>query len=149
MRFFEDIQLDRVSESPATYTLDRDNIIGFCGEWDPMPFHVDEDYARQTPMGRLFTSAAHLVSISLKLAHSISNEPSATIAGLGWDEVRFHRPGFVGDTLRVRSSVVEKRESRSNPDRGIATALIQLLNQDDELVASYRISTLVMRRPRE
>lgn len=146
MKYFEDIEIRGPRRYDTGYTLTRENIVDFCSQWDPLPFHLDEEVARQTPMGRLFTSAAHLVSIALKLGHSAVAEPTAVIAGLGWDEVRFHRPGFVGDTLYLQGSVLDKRVSASKPERGIVTNLMELINQDGELVASYKVSTLMQRR---
>ena len=147
MQYFEDIEIGGPRQYPTGYTLTVENITGFCREWDPLPFHLDEEVARNTPMGRLFTSAAHLVCIALKLGHSAQDAPTAVIAGLGWDEVRFHRPGFAGDTLYLRGSVLDKRVSVSRPERGIVTNLMELVNQDGERVASYQVSTLVARRP--
>jgi acyl dehydratase len=112
-----------------------------------MPFHVDEAVAKLTPMGGLFASSAHTISVGIKLSYSLSDHEIAAIAGLGWNDVRFPLPVMAGDTLRITSELVEKRESRSKPDRGIVVSQNRLYNQKDELVAEYKISTMMWRKP--
>lgn len=147
MNYFEDVVVGRWIESEETYTLTKEEIISFCSEWDPLPFHVDEELARQSPMGKLFTSAVHVVAIAVRLGHSMQREPSAVIAGLGWDEVRFLLPVCAGDQIKLRATVESKRESASKPDRGIVTSHLVLVNQHGQDVASYKMSTLLQRRP--
>jgi acyl dehydratase len=69
------------------------------------------------------------------------------VANLGWDEVRFPAPVFIGDTLRVETEVAELRESKSRPNAGIVTFIHRAYNQRDELVASCKRSGLQRRRP--
>ena len=69
------------------------------------------------------------------------------IAGLGFDEMRMHKPVYAGDTLRSLSIVETVRLSKSKPDRGIVTYNTQLINQNDELVFSINASTLMARDP--
>ena len=70
-----------------------------------------------------------------------------TVANLGWDEVRFPKPVFHGDTLRVESTVVDSRASASRPDNGIVIFEHRAYNQRSELVASCKRSALMIRRP--
>ena len=147
MLYFEDMLLHEIRHSTATHPVNAEEIKRFAGEWDPMPFHIDEEVAKLTPMGNLFASGAHNIAISIKLSHTMMERPVAAIAGLGWQDVRFPLPVFAGDVLRLRTEVVEKRESQSKPDRGIVTTLITLLNQDDAVVTEYKILTLVMLKP--
>ncbi len=69
------------------------------------------------------------------------------VANLGWDEVRFPKPLFHGDTVRVETEVVELRESKSRPNQGIVTFLHRAFNQKGELVAHCRRSGLQLKRP--
>jgi acyl dehydratase len=69
------------------------------------------------------------------------------VANLGWDEVRFPKPVFHGDTLRVETEVIELRPSKSRPDQGIVTFAHRAYNQRDELVASCKRSGLQRRKP--
>jgi acyl dehydratase len=70
------------------------------------------------------------------------------VANLGWDEVRFPLPVFIGDTLRVETEVVELRPSKSRPDQGIVTFAHRAYNQRDELVAHCRRVGLQRKRPK-
>ena len=147
MQYFEDIQPGVLHTSEARYTFTRENIIAFASEYDPMPFHIDEEVAKLTPIGGLFASSAHTISVGIKLSYSLMSDDIAAIAGLGWNDVRFPLPVMVGDSLYITSEIIEKRESRSKPDRGIIVSQNRLYNQNDELVAEYKISTLVWRTP--
>ncbi|WP_164230746.1 MaoC family dehydratase, partial [Stenotrophomonas maltophilia] len=71
-----------------------------------------------------------------------------TVANLGWDEVRFPKPLFHGDTIHVRSTVLELRESRSRPDAGITIFLHEAFNQRKELVATCKRSALMKKKPK-
>ena len=71
------------------------------------------------------------------------------VANLGWDEVRFPKPLFHGDTIHVVSEVIELRDSKSRPDQGIVTFLHQAFNQHDELVATCKRSGLQRKKPQE
>ncbi|HSC76293.1 MAG TPA: MaoC/PaaZ C-terminal domain-containing protein [Pseudomonadales bacterium] len=147
MLYFDDIHLHEIQQSTATHWVTAEDIKRFASEWDPMPFHLDEEVAKLTPMGRLFASGAHNIAISIKLSHTMMERQVAAIAGLGWQDVRFPLPVFAGDVLHLRTEIVDKRVSQSKPDRGIITTLITLLNQDDAVVTEYKILTMVLRKP--
>jgi len=149
MRYFEDIELNLVKHS-RQITLDKQDTISFAQEWDPQPFHIDEDAAAQWPLG-LTASGLHTVSVAVKLANEISKsvEPSAVVAGLGWDEIRFPESVKPGDTLRCTTEVIAKKASKSRPTMGITTSQICLYNQHDVLVLSFTTSTMLLKRPVE
>jgi acyl dehydratase len=69
-----------------------------------------------------------------------------TVANLGWDEVRFPKPVFLGDTLRIETSVHEKRDSKSRPDAGIVTFVHRAYNQRGEEVASCKRIALMKKQ---
>ncbi|MCB1614769.1 MAG: MaoC family dehydratase N-terminal domain-containing protein [Pseudomonadales bacterium] len=148
MQYFEDMPLGMRVESTETYTFTAEEIKAYASKWDPMPFHIDEALAAQTPLGKLFACSTHVISAGVKLAHTIMDKEVAAVAGLGWNDVRFPRPVLVGDTLKVVTEVVDRRESRSKPDRGIVTTQCSLINQEGDLMAEYKIATLVLKRPR-
>lgn len=147
MLFFEDFELHKLHHSPVSHTVSADEIKRFAGEWDPMPFHLDETLAAQSPMGKLFASSAHSIAIGIRLSHSMMENEVAVVAGLGWQDVRFPMPVCAGDTLRLQTQVVEMRASQSKPDRGLVTTLNTLFNQDDVVVAEYKIVTMILRKP--
>ncbi len=145
MRYFEDIELNQLRES-REITLEKDQIINFAKEWDPQPFHIDEVIASQWPLG-LTASGVHTIALSVKLSNELKTQELAVVAGLGWDEVRLPAPVRPGDRLRVKNYTIEKRESKSKPDRGIMRTKIEVWNQNNEIVLSYILSSLIMKRP--
>lgn len=145
--YFEDIELNKVMHSQAQFEVTPENIKAFAAEWDPAPFHIDEDAAKASPMGKLFASSIHTVAIGVKLSYSYENMSlESTVAGLGWDKVRFMQPVCPGDVLRSETEVISKRESNSQPGRGVVVCEIRIFNQDDLKVASYEIASLILKR---
>ena len=149
MQYFEDIQVGNVKESTDSYELKTEEIVDFCKKWDPLPFHIDERAAEQTPVGKLFTSAVHTIAIAIRLSHQLNTEPTATAMGLGWDKVRFQTPACAGDQLRVRGEVIEARVSESNPSLGVVRSLLSVINQHGETVISFKAAALIRRRPEQ
>jgi acyl dehydratase len=70
-----------------------------------------------------------------------------TVANLGWDEVRFPKPLFHGDTIRIETEVLALRDSKSRPDNGIVTFVHRAFNQHDDLVGECKRSALMLRKP--
>jgi acyl dehydratase len=149
MQYFEDIEVGHFKESTEDYELTAEEIIDFCAKWDPLPFHVDEEAAAATPVGKLFTSAVHSMAIAIRLGHQMQTEPAATVMGLGWDEVRFQTPACVGDRLRVRGEIIETRLSESQPGLGIVRSELKLTNQRGETVIHFKAAALIRQRPQE
>jgi len=147
MKYFDDIVLNSPHFSPRDYTVTAEEIKRFAGEWDPMPFHVDEEVAKLSPIGKLFASSVHTIAIGIRLSHDMMEKDIAVIAGLGWQDVRFPLPTCAGDVLRLKSEIVEKRESKSKPDRGMITSLNTLINQHGQVVAEYKIITMMFKSP--
>lgn len=145
MIYWEDVELGQPQGGQATYELTAENIKAFAGEWDPFPPHVDEAAAAASPIGQLFAAGVHLLSITIRLSHSVVHEETASIAGRGWDSLRFHRPGVAGDELRVRVTHIE-RKAASRPERGVLISRFELINQRDEVVLSFYNNVVMLRR---
>ncbi|MBW2162479.1 MAG: MaoC family dehydratase N-terminal domain-containing protein [Deltaproteobacteria bacterium] len=146
MLYFEDIQVGDSQASTEEYELTADEIIDFCTQWDPQPFHVDEEVAAATSVGKLFTSALHSMAVAMRMG---VKEPSATVMGLGWDEVRFETPACVGDRLRLRGEIIETRLSKSQAGLGIVRTQLYLTNQRGDTVIRFKAAALIRQRPRE
>jgi acyl dehydratase len=139
--FFEDfVPGSELVSSP--HVVDRDELMQFARTWDPVPFHVDEA-AGQDAFGGLTAPGLYMLAIKQRLIHTLPQHQ--IIASLGYDEVRFHLPMRPGDTIRLKESCLERRESRSKPDRGIVSLKFSLLNQHDEIVMSH-LDTILVRR---
>lgn len=145
MIYWEDVALDVPRESVQSYLLTADNIKGFASEWDPFPPHVDEAAAARSAIGQLFAAGVHLLSITIRLSHTVKSEETSTIAGRGWDKLRFRQPGVVGDELRVRITHIE-RQAGSRPERGVLISRFELFNQRAEVLVSFDNNVVMLRR---
>lgn len=144
MKYFEDyIVGDQVQG--GSHKVTKDEIVAFAREYDPQPFHIDEDAANASVFGGLTASGFHTVAIQGRLIHT-SPEKAAVIAALGWDEVRFVNPVRVEDMLTIHFACIEKRPSTSKPDRGVVRTSVTLRNQRGEDVLTNIHNILVKRR---
>ncbi|RMF11212.1 MAG: MaoC family dehydratase [Alphaproteobacteria bacterium] len=144
-RYFEDLQVGEKSvSSPLTVT--EAEMLEFARKYDPQWFHADPEAARESNFRGLIASGIYTAALWRQMDHEINGDV-AFICGFGWDEVRWPVPVRPGDVLRATSEVLDKRPSESKPDRGHATFLYQVLNQNDEVVLSFRSLNLVSRRP--
>ena len=141
--YFEDIELHRTHRL-GEYILKEKDIIDFGRAWDPLPFHVDPEFAGTTQVGGIIASGFQLLAICQKLF--IEGKPIAFLAGLGLDEVRFLAPVMPNDVLVLEIEAISKRESKSNPNGGIVTHAFRLLNQRDEPVLTYKGAGLAEKR---
>ena len=147
MKYFEDFAVADEFDSRNTYRVSAEEIRDFARTWDPWPYHLDEDQAKQTLVGRLFAPSALSFCISVRLAHDTAYYEISTVAGLGIDDLRMPKPVLPDDDLRLKVTIVDMRDSKSRPRMGIVVTKVELLNQSDEIVLSYRLSGLVNRRP--
>jgi acyl dehydratase len=145
MLYYEDIELNKEHTSKQ-YCVDKDKLIAFSKEWDPQPFHIDEEAAKHYPMG-LIGSSVQSYGILTKLQTEMDGEKPAMIAGLGIDEWRTPNPLRPGDIVHAVSYVESKRESSSKPNLGILTSVSKLVNQNGETILTYKSNGLVMKRP--
>ena len=127
---------------------EADNLIFSTLTHNPAALHLDEEAMKSSEFGTRIVNSCF--TLSLMVGISVADTTlGTTIANLGWDEVRFPRPVFIGDTLRIETSVLEMRESRSRPDSGIVTFTHRAYNQRDEEVGSCKRIALMKKLPRE
>ncbi|MEQ8231009.1 MAG: MaoC family dehydratase [Gammaproteobacteria bacterium] len=146
--YFEEFSVGQVFEHPIRRTLtETDNVLFTAMTHNPARLHLDEEYCRnETEFGQRIVNSAFTLALMVGISvHETTL--GTTVANLGWDEVRFPRPLFHGDTIRVESEVVEIRESRSRPNNGIVVFEHRAFNQKDELVAVCKRSGLMLRKP--
>ena len=145
MIHWEDIELGISQVSPLSYTLTAENIKEFAGTWDPFPPHIDEEFAARSPIGQLFAAGVHLLSITIRLSHSIPAGETSAIASQGWEGVRFRRPGIAGDTLRTRVTHIERREGK-RPETGLLISRFELINQRDDVILAFDSNVVMLKR---
>lgn len=145
-RYFEDYIPGSVYKFGAA-PVAEDEMISFAGRYDPQVFHTNPDEARKTRFGGLVASGWLTAAISMRLLveHFL---PGSNQGSPGIDELRWTRPVYAGDTLSVRVSVAATRRSRSKPDRGIVHSIIEVLNQHEQVVMSWKGMTNVLCRDR-
>jgi len=126
---------------------EADNVFFSALTHNPAALHLDEEYCRtHSEFGRRVVNS--VFTLGLMVGISVGDTTlGTTVANLGWDEVRFPKPVFHGDTIRVETDVHELRESRSQPHNGIVVFIHRAFNQRDELVASCKRSALMLRKP--
>ncbi|HKT16271.1 MAG TPA: MaoC family dehydratase [Allosphingosinicella sp.] len=125
---------------------ETDNVLFTAMTHNPAQLHLDEEYMRGTDYGARIVNSTF--TLGLMVGISVGDTTLGTaVANLGWDEVRFPKPVFHGDTIRVETEVIELRDSKSRPDQGIVTFMHRAYNQRDELVAHCKRSGLQRKKP--
>jgi acyl dehydratase len=144
--YLEDFAPGQVRESP-TRTLTKDEIIAFARDYDPQPFHTDEQAAKASVFGGLIASGWQTVGIMMRLLWDTFLKDTSSLGSPGSDEIRWLKPVRPGDTLRARFTIVDVTPSRSKRDRGIVRTFTEVLNQHDEIVMTHRGMGMFGRRP--
>lgn len=124
--------------------IERDEIIEFAGRFDPQPFHLSDEGAKDSLFGTLAASGWHTAAISMRLMVKALPLAGGMIGGSG--EVAWPRPTRPGDTLHVECKVLDIVPSRSKPDRGMVTVENRTLNQNGEVVQIFTVKLVVRRR---
>ena len=141
--YFEDFCLGQTFDTES-FTLEKQAMIDFAQQWDPQPFHIDEQAARQSIFGQITACSAHIFSIYCAIAPKWKQPVQLQVlAGLGFDGLKMHLPVYAGDTLTCLIKVEQLRRSQSKPDRGIVTHFCQLMNQRQECVFEIYATALV------
>jgi acyl dehydratase len=144
-RYFEDYVTGAVYEYGYASVSEAD-IIAFAERFDPQPIHVDARFAGTGPFGGLIASGWHTAGIAMRLIADHYLSRVASLASPGVDELRWPAPVRPGDSLRLRTAIVEARRSRTKPDRGLVRTRAELLNQDDQIVLSLVAMNLLRLR---
>jgi len=130
----------------GTYTLTAEAIKAFAWDYDPQPFHTDEETAKDTFFGGLAASGWHTAAITMRLQAQSGPPIAGGMIGAG-GEISWPRPTRPGDTLRVESEITEVKPSKSRPERGFITLKSETKNQKDEVVQLLVVKLLVWRMP--
>lgn len=127
--------------------VSAEQICAFAAQFDPQPFHLSEESARETIFGGLVASGWHTAALSMRLLVEGDLRLSGGIVGAGAEEMRWPTPVRPGDELRVHSEVLDVRVSRSNATRGIVKMRNTTFNQRNEPVQILIANMVVPRRP--
>ena len=144
--YFEEFTIGQTFDHPIRRTItEADNVIFSTMTHNPAPLHLDAHYMKDTEFGKPIVNSC--LTLAMMVGISINDTTlGTTVANLGWDEVRFPKPLFHGDTIHIQTEVLAKRESKSRPDNGIVTFAHRAYNQDDVLVGECKRSALMHRK---
>lgn len=146
MRYFEDFRVGESIEL-GSKTVTEEEIIKFAQKFDPQPFHVDKEKAKDSIFGGLIASGWHTGSMFMRLfADNLLNE-TASLGSPGVEEIRWLVPVRPGDTLVGLFTILETTPSRSRPEMGIIRAKSEVLNQKGEVVMRMVGTNFLGRRP--
>jgi len=148
--YFEEFFVGQTFKHAIRRTVsEMDNIMFSALTHNPAALHLDEEYCKNhTEYGQRIVNS--VFTLGLIVGVSVGDTTlGTTVANLGWDEVRFPKPLFHGDTVRVETEVLELRDSKSRPQNGIVIFEHRGYNQHNVLVASCKRSALMLRKPSE
>lgn len=146
-KYFEELETGRTfAHEPGRTVTETDNLLFTALTLNPQPLHLDAEFARNSQHGQILVNS--LFTLALVVGLSVGDTTlGTTIGNLGFDKTTFPNPVFLGDTVRVTTTVVDRRESRSRPDRGIVTFEHVGTNQRGEVVCSCLRGAMMMRQP--
>jgi acyl dehydratase len=141
MRYFDDLKDgEHLYCQPVVIT--REAIIEFGKQFDPQPFHIDENAANQSLFGGLIASSLHTLSACTRVVVEAQGNV-AILSGVGMHEVKMFNPVRPGDILHVNARWTDLNQSRSKPDRGFASIICKVTNQQKEPVIEYGYRYLI------
>ena len=131
---------------PGRTVTETDNLLFTSLTQNPQPLHLDAEFARQSIHGRILVNS--IFTLGLVVGLSVADTTLGTTLGnLGFDRTTFPHPVFIGDTVRATSKVIDRRASRTKPDRGIVTFEHTGTNQRGEIVCTCSRGAMMMRKP--
>jgi acyl dehydratase len=145
-QYLEDFAAGQVYRSNRLQ-VDRGQILAFASQFDPQPYHLDEELARKSVFKGLAASGWHTAGVTMRLLVESDFQPADGILGVGLEELSWPRPVRPGDELRVESEVLEVRPSKVRTDRGVIRVRTTTFNQNGQPVQIFTGNLLVPRRP--
>jgi len=155
-QYWEDVEIGTRREL-GTYTFTQDEIVAFARKYDPQPFHIDPEAAKQSMFGGIIASGWHTAAIWMKLAiegrkkDAASGKAGPLRSGVspGFEDMKWLKPVRPGMTLSYCSQVTGKTELRSRPALGLIKSLNEARDENGELVMSFVGKGFVQRRPKD
>ena len=145
-QYLEDFAVGQTYRS-RKITVDKARMVDFAVEFDPQPFHVDEEAAQKSRFGGLIASGWYTGALTARLLVDSDIKPAGGLISAGFGEFRLPRPVRAGDELYVETEVLEVRPSKSRPQHGLIKLRITTKNQNGEPVQIMVANFIVQRRP--
>jgi acyl dehydratase len=144
--YFEEFEDGMVIEHQTRRTVSESDNILFCAmTLNLAPLHLDAEYAKDSIYGQRIVNSLYTLGLVTGISMQDTTQ-GTTMGNLGFSEVKFPKPLFHGDTVRVRTEIIEKRESKSRPDAGIVTFRHYGINQRDDIVCDCTRAGLMFKR---
>lgn len=145
-KYFEELEIGaEFQHLPHRTITETDNLLFSTMTHNPQPLHIDAEFAKSTLHGQILVNS--LFTLGLVIGLSVADTTlGTTIGNLGMEKTEFPNPVFIGDTIRVKTEIVQKRESKSKSDRGIVWFQHTALNQRDEIVCECLRKGMMLRQ---
>ena len=140
--WYDDLSVGQKISHPSERIIDEDSNLLFCEiTSNHHPLHTDADFAEKTQHGQLVVPGTYVLSLAVGL--TVPEISGKAIANLSYSNIEHLKPTFIGDKIRVKSMILEKRRSVTKPDRGIVMVESQVFNQKDEKVMLFRRAVMI------
>jgi acyl dehydratase len=143
--YFEDFTPGFVIEANGP-TVNADAVVEFAKQFDPQYFHLDAEKAKDSLFGALCASGWHTASMCMRMMCDAYLLDSASLGSPGVEELRWKKPVFVGDTLKLKMTVLEQKPSRSRPEMGSIFGLSEVFNQHGDVVMTMKAWAMFRKR---
>ena len=143
---YDAVEVGDVNEF-GEYEMTEAEMIEFAEQYDPQPFHVDPEAAKEYPYGGLIASGWHTCAATMRMLVENQFRDGDNLGSPGVDELRWHQPVRPGDVLSVRVEVTEKRPLESDPRRGLVKSAVETSTEAGTLVLSWKSNVFVRRNP--
>lgn len=144
--YYEECEVGKVIKHALSRTITEADNVFFCTmTHNPQPLHLDAEYARHTEFGQRVVNS--MLTVSLAVGVSVEDTTLGTlVANLGYNDMRFPKPVFLNDTLRIETEIQQARESKSRPNAGIVTYEHRVSNQHGDIVCTFLRTALIQKR---
>ncbi|WP_300302960.1 MaoC family dehydratase [Ferrovibrio sp.] len=146
MKYLEDFAVGQALDFPPRQ-VSEEEIVAFARDYDPQPFHLDKEAAKQSLFGGLCASGWHTAGMMMRMLVDNMIGKYASMGSPGVDQLRWVKPVFPGDTLHLRGEILDVRPSQSKPDRGVVTSRYEMRNQNGDIVLTMQAKGMYGRRP--
>lgn len=141
--YFEDLQIG-TKASFGRYEVTREEVIDFALKYDPQPFHLSDEAAAKTHFGRISASGWHTCAMVMRmLVDNMTRNRQAGLGSPGLDELRWLKPVYPGDVLRLETELLSKKQSQSRPEMGSFQSVVSVFNQDGAKVCTMKSIGLI------
>ncbi len=143
-KYFEEFNLNDSRETIGRTITETDIVIHAGQTGDLFPHHMDEEWCKTQPFKKRIAHGTLIFSVGVGLTASFINEVAMTY---GYERLRFTKPVFIGDTIKVKVTIKDKKDHQKKSDHGLVTELVEVFNQHEELVMVCEHILLTQKKP--